>query len=126
MACVLAPLLLALLMEGTIGAPLAFGERPRQGVVDLQQQALVLPVAHPNTDEPNSAVQLALQFGRLGPRQAALAELLSDMLGQPFFNELRTHQQLGYIVGSGLSSAQVTRTRAQARAQAWTQARART
>jgi len=109
-----------------VAAPLAFGERPRQGVVDLQQQALVLPVAHPNTDEPNSAVQLALQFGRLGPRQAATAELLSDMLGQPFFNELRTHQQLGYIVGSGLSSAQVTRTRAQARAQAWTQARART
>ena len=93
-----------------VAQPLHFAERPRQGVVDLQQQALVLPVVHPNKDEPNSAVQLAVQFGRLGPKQAATAELLSDMLGQPFFNELRTHQQLGYIVGSGLSSAQAVYT----------------
>ena len=50
--------------------------------------------------------ELVAQFGRLDARQAAVAELLSDMLKQPFFDELRTKQQLGYIVGSGLSAPQ--------------------
>ena len=40
-------------------------------MANLKKQALVLPVSHPNKDEPNSAVQLGLQFGRLSPKEAA-------------------------------------------------------
>ena len=38
---------------------------------------------------------------------SAVAELLSDMLKQPFFDELRTKQQLGYSVGLLLVGALV-------------------
>jgi secreted Zn-dependent insulinase-like peptidase len=89
-----------------VAAELPFAQRPRQAVADLSGRHLVHTFRHPNGDEPNSAAQLVVQFGRLDARQAAVAELLSDMLKQPFFDELRTKQQLGYIVGSGLSAPQ--------------------
>jgi insulysin len=40
------------------------------------------------------------------PRTRALATVLQGFVGEPFFTELRTKQQLGYIVGSGASSVQ--------------------
>ena len=89
-----------------VARALPFAARPKQAVVDLSGRALVHAFRHPNGDEPNGAVQLVAQLGRLGPRDAAVAELLSDMLKQPFFDELRTTQQLGYIVGSALSAPQ--------------------
>lgn len=93
-----------------VGAELPFSQRPRQGIANLSGKAVVHSFRHPNGDEPNSAVQLVAQLGRLTPRQAAVAELLNDMLKQPFFDELRTSQQLGYIVGSGLSAPQAVYT----------------
>lgn len=42
------------------------------------------------------------QLPSADPAQYVLLELLSDVLEQPFYNSLRTQQQLGYIVFSGI------------------------
>ena len=60
--------------------------------------------AHPK--EAQSAVKLIVQLGRLPIQQAAVAQLLSAAISQPFFDDLRTKQQLGYVVRAGLSVLQ--------------------
>ena len=60
--------------------------------------------AHPK--EAQSAVKLVVQLGRLPIQQAAVAQLLSAAISQPFFDDLRTKQQLGYVVRAGLSVLQ--------------------
>jgi insulysin len=57
-----------------------------------------------NAAEPNAAVELAVQLGALSlaPRDAALAYLAAHLVAEPFFDELRTRQQLGYVVQSAL------------------------
>lgn len=59
----------------------------------------------PNPDEPNSAIEYLFQVGptAVGPlaRQSALYRLAAHLLREPFFDSLRTKQQLGYIVQAG-------------------------
>ena len=43
-------------------------------------------------------MRLTIQLGRLSAPEAAAAELVGDVISQPFFQQLRTEQQLGYIV----------------------------
>ncbi|WP_251140052.1 insulinase family protein [Alteromonas sp. ALT199] len=49
----------------------------------------------------DSAVVLYLQAPSPGLTDTALCMVLEQMLAAPFFNSLRTEQQLGYIVGTG-------------------------
>lgn len=65
-----------------------------------------------STEEKNSACLLYYQLGQLdiGPERAQLLVLLR-LLKQPLFAELRTSQQLGYIVSSGEMQHGVGRSR---------------
>lgn len=54
-----------------------------------------------NSEETNSCIQISFEMGRLGLKEIALAKLFALALQNPCFEELRTKQQLGYIVFSG-------------------------
>lgn len=59
--------------------------------------------AHPNLDDNNSAIEVFYQLTPLGDfRNDVTYELLADILEEPLFYELRTVQQLGYMVCGGL------------------------
>eukprot|EP00908_Phaeocystis_cordata_P023403 Transcript_5831.p2 GENE.Transcript_5831~~Transcript_5831.p2 ORF type:complete len:207 (-),score=76.91 Transcript_5831:860-1480(-) len=58
--------------------------------------------AHANPDETNSAVEVYLQVGVDGRPSTLLLELLAHILDQPFYHQLRTVEQLGYLVHCGL------------------------
>ena len=60
----------------------------------------------PNTNDSNSAVTFYFQQPSRAMKAYLLVELLSDVIEQPFYNTLRTQQQLGYIVYSGLKARQ--------------------
>ncbi|CEM19450.1 unnamed protein product [Vitrella brassicaformis CCMP3155] len=53
-----------------------------------------------NPDDPNSAICVAIQVGELSVRTSALTDVLANWIGQTFYDDLRTKQQLGYIVAS--------------------------
>lgn len=56
-----------------------------------------------NLEDSNSAVEMCFQFGRTGDfAKDVKIDLLSDILNKPAFHELRTVQQLGYIVFEGI------------------------
>ena len=92
-------------LQKTLGsAPLPEAERP----VRLVRK---LPAGRPvtrqhlakNPDEPNSACEVYFQIGPEAGDDWMLLALLAQILEQPFYGELRTKQQLGYIVSSGVS-----------------------
>ena len=58
-----------------------------------------------NAADNNAAMCYALQVGATARgaacAQSALVELAAHLLGEPYFDELRTKQQLGYVVQAG-------------------------
>jgi len=54
--------------------------------------------AYLSADDPNSAVDLILQAGVEQGPDTAICELLGQALSQPAYTQLRTQEQLGYIV----------------------------
>ena len=52
-------------------------------------------------DTNNSCFRFDLKFGPKDLQTRMLAELLENFMGEPFYSEMRTRQQLGYIVWSG-------------------------
>jgi insulysin len=59
-----------------------------------------------NENDPNSAVTFYFQKPTRDVRDYLMVELLSDVIEQPFYTILRTEQQLGYVVYSGVKSRQ--------------------
>eukprot|EP00283_Hemiselmis_rufescens_P014323 CAMPEP_0173441206 /NCGR_PEP_ID=MMETSP1357-20121228/23831_1 /TAXON_ID=77926 /ORGANISM="Hemiselmis rufescens, Strain PCC563" /LENGTH=1140 /DNA_ID=CAMNT_0014406771 /DNA_START=93 /DNA_END=3515 /DNA_ORIENTATION=+ len=57
----------------------------------------------PNPANPNSAVIVKCQSSDRDIKVQLAWEVLASMMEQPFYNSLRTQQQLGYIVASGTS-----------------------
>lgn len=55
-----------------------------------------------NSEENNSAIEIHYQVGAVGNDTvtAMAVEILSMLIEEPFYSELRTKQQLGYMVGS--------------------------
>lgn len=49
----------------------------------------------------NSAVGFVMQTGEQSTRENALLELVVQLISEPAFNQLRTNEQLGYIVHTG-------------------------
>ncbi|KAI9346762.1 Metalloenzyme, LuxS/M16 peptidase-like protein [Zopfochytrium polystomum] len=69
-------------------------------------QGLSYSSPHPNPDNPNSAVELFLQTGDTltSTPLRARTQLFAQLVGEPFFDVLRTKEQLGYTVWSALRS----------------------
>jgi insulysin len=64
-----------------------------------------------STDNANSAVLVQFQNGaREDLRQQLAMEVLGAMMANPFFTDLRTQQQLGYIVNAGVTSREGVRS----------------
>lgn len=60
---------------------------------------------HRNMNDNNSAIKMLFQIGPRGNFAFdVLLEVLSDILNKPTFHELRTVQQLGYMVFEGVTS----------------------
>jgi len=51
-----------------------------------------------NPEETNSASRLTLQIASRDEKDVLSAQLIGDIVSTPFYDELRTKQQLGYIV----------------------------
>jgi len=96
-------------LETTLGyAPLCPLERPHRRIVVLPRHRPVLArMPGPNAGDVNSAVQVLFQLGVVGDARMDVAvSLLSAMLNKPVYHVLRTEQQLGYLVFSGMQRAE--------------------
>ncbi|KAJ3307410.1 Insulinase (Peptidase M16) [Kappamyces sp. JEL0829] len=85
--------------------------KPRTPIEDgLVLKTVLLPptsliIENPvyNPDDANSAIEYTVQLGCVAnERIRVLGSLLAQIAQEPAFNELRTKEQLGYIVFSGL------------------------
>jgi insulysin len=69
-----------------------------------------LLIAEPNPSNKNACSYALLQSLGESPKDHVLVELLGAILSEPFYNELRTQKQLGYIVSSGVRAVGESRT----------------
>ena len=77
--------------------PLPDTEREVQEIVKLNS-GLLFADAHTNPEDLNHALELYYQVPRQGISEDVKAALLGEMMREPCFNQLRTQEQLGYIV----------------------------
>jgi len=68
-----------------------------------------LVVSEPNKSNGNAATQVLLQSVGKSEKDHVLIEILSAIISEPFYEDLRTKQQLGYIVSSGVRGLEETR-----------------
>jgi len=81
--------------------PVHFGQLVERRCVRLESgKTYVHRMQGFNTAEANSAVANYYQVGLSDIRSAALMDLFSQIISAPAFSQLRTKEQLGYIVGS--------------------------
>lgn len=69
-----------------------------------------LLVAEPNPSNENSVSYVMLQSLGTSEKDHVLMEIVNAVVREPFYNELRTKRQLGYIVASGVKGIANTRT----------------
>lgn len=66
----------------------------------------VYEMVNSNPSEPNSAILYSLQFGTSkDPRETALLYVLYNIIKSVAFDQLRTKEQLGYVVRTSVSSS---------------------
>lgn len=96
--------------------PITESEYPRrlEALPLPSSDALVLPprllIAEPNPANENSCSYVMLQSLKPSEKDHVLIELLNALVEEPFYNDLRTKKQLGYIVASGIKAVAETRT----------------
>lgn len=71
----------------------------KKGLVDLRK--LPSHVHYVDCQHSDDAVVLYFQGPSDGIRDTVLTILLEQLISTPFFNQMRTEKQLGYLVGSG-------------------------
>ena len=82
---------------------------PRRKMRVLPPGRTLTQFVAPNAAETNSATEVYVQVGKdEGDKWVCLA-VLNQLLEQPFYGELRTKQQLGYIVQSSLTESEGVR-----------------
>jgi len=72
-------------------------ERELQEVLKLEN-GLIFAEAHTNPEDTNHAIELYYQSPTYGMKTDLLAALFGQMASEPAFDQLRTKEQLGYIV----------------------------
>jgi len=82
---------------------------PRLKALPLPVAKTKLQIAEPNSENQNSASQVTIQCLSKSVKDHVLIELISSVLAEPFYEDLRTEQQLGYIVSSGVKALEETR-----------------
>ena len=74
------------------------------------QNPVRLSISEPNISNNNAASQITLQNLGTSEKDHVLIEIISAIIEEPFYNELRTKKQLGYIVSSGIKAVDQSRT----------------
>ena len=75
-----------------------------------EKSPTIIKISEPNYSNQNAASQVIIQVLNRSIKDQMLIELLSAIIEQPFYEDLRTKQQLGYIVSSGVKASEETRT----------------
>lgn len=70
-----------------------------RGVADIRQSRVIS--YHVESQHKDPAVVIYFQAPDASLKNVALTILAEQLLATPFFNQIRTEQQLGYLVGSG-------------------------
>lgn len=73
------------------------GKQPKEEVVILPENGGPFFIEHPIKSEGNAAI-LTIEYPNFSFKTRAAQQLLMQALGEPFFADLRTKQQTGYIV----------------------------
>ncbi|KAG8725587.1 Insulinase (Peptidase M16) [Ceratobasidium sp. 395] len=85
--------------------------RPISAAEQTLPRSLLLPPACnyvwedivPNKDDLNSSITYYVEAGdSINPQLRAVLSLFGQMISEPAFNQLRTKEQLGYVVSSGV------------------------
>ena len=84
--------------------PLTKAQMVREREVELAVDSHSIFTTTTNVHK-SSCIEIYYQCGRQGTRENALIELFSQIINEPCFNILRTKEQLGYIVFSGVRRA---------------------
>jgi len=63
-----------------------------------------LEVKHPNKKEKNSGLFILYNLGEYNIKNDTYSKLLNSIMAEKFFDELRTKNQVGYLVGQGTSN----------------------
>eukprot|EP00536_Pseudo-nitzschia_multiseries_P003629 jgi/Psemu1/186282/e_gw1.57.67.1 len=69
-----------------------------------------LVISEPNAENGNAASYVSIQGLSEEPKEHVLMELIGNIVGERFYDELRTRQQLGYIVSSGVRAVGKTKS----------------
>ena len=72
--------------------------------------SLSLHRSEPNAENGNAASYVSIQGLSEEPKDHVLMELVGAIVGERFYDELRTRQQLGYIVSSGVRAVGKTKS----------------
>ncbi|NQU66072.1 MAG: insulinase family protein, partial [SAR324 cluster bacterium] len=70
------------------------------------ERTLIVPAADPwvyqfQVEDVNSAIQIYFQVGPESLKQSVTMDMIQQMVEKPFYHQLRTIEQLGYLVWSG-------------------------
>mmetsp|Transcript_8617 Transcript_8617/g.16664 ORF Transcript_8617/g.16664 Transcript_8617/m.16664 type:complete len:1167 (+) Transcript_8617:145-3645(+) len=85
-------------------APLPLPESPANA------RGTRLVISEPNAENGNAASYVSIQGLSEEPKEHVLMELVGAIVGERFYDELRTRQQLGYIVSSGIRGVGKTKS----------------
>lgn len=77
--------------------PYPVSEQTNPEVISLADQEVPLLIERKISVEGNAAL-LAIDNGKLTPRSRAVQQIINRAMNEPFFAELRTKQQTGYVV----------------------------
>ena len=101
---------LAKTIDGALGSPppvVGPQLRDPRCVALATPSSTIIAAPEPNPDDPNSAVEVLLQVGVQGSTiESMKLELLAHIMREPCFDQLRTKEQLGYLVWSGTHELQ--------------------
>ena len=94
------------LRQKLAGKPLPEPERFRESVIQVPSGKSHVFTRKMQVE--NSAVVLETQIGQLSPELQGALLVIDNLIQPQFYNELRTSQQLGYIVNSGMTLLEKT------------------
>ncbi|GMH83013.1 hypothetical protein TrST_g610 [Triparma strigata] len=77
------------------------GEKYVQPVVNVIKDEVRIKVKNPNPQNFNAATNLVMQAKNVDTRSNLMMEIACAVLGERFYEELRTVKQLGYVVNLG-------------------------
>jgi len=78
-------------------------------LTDPGSNPVKISTAEPNSSNKNAAVQVTFQCLDPSEKAHVVVEVLSSIIGEKFYEDLRTNQQLGYIVSCGVKAVSSSR-----------------